>query len=771
MATYTYQITLDGKPLNLNNGNQLLYTDESGLFNGFTLDCIGNMIRVIANRSDGQSTVINILYLNTPSLNCESIQDKLNVIVLTDSSSQGNNANYHFCIQCLGVNGIMNFSYDIPIDDPENFYLFGTLGEHGSNISIANDTFIWQESSSDPYNTQTFQIPEGCLDTPIFNDTSEGDCAAAIVEVNDPPPPPAPCPCFCKYPQSFDTPRGNLKVGDFGSFVDVECTGGCGGKCKLRQVVVGINEQLGVAIWTYSADLEGTFKGCCEGTTTSDPCGTATWCWNEPMKCIAFAVCANAQVGCEECKGDLNIFIKKIPLSIYNKLTGKSDNLNSTIWVNNGGSLAYYFAQGTAAPDDPDATSELGEYITTIDLPDGCCGDRALHVEAVECECDADPVADCGITELTPNPAATTCKPGVDCLVLPCRGCDNPYCEEHDPPDPTTPDNRPWGVGCVNRQCVIIRGGPFPDGPTCGAAGCFFNPEDENPEWDPPLPPPFDPPLPPEDPPVELQIVCQNGKCISIPADEQLFDESGNPLPTGAGYETLDACKQTCELYQKGSYVCIQSDDGSSSCTLVEFEDPLIGYQSLSECEDFCLVTTTEAPTTTTSIPTTTTLVPTTTATPTTTTETPVTSTTSSPPSATCPQGYESCGSGGNWRVNSDCEYDQIFINTTFPECEGDCISYPPGGSDNECIPDSIKEGICCRPTTTTESPTSTTTSAPCNDPAGWSETYNELLSCYSCIYYECLPGGGYATEESCIQNLVDSNVAICETTPQPPPG
>lgn len=761
MATYIYEITLDGKPLIFNNGNQLTFTDEGGSFTHFTLDCVDNLIRVIANFSASQPIVIDVFNLNTQSLTCEDIQDKLEISIVNDSSVESSNAYYHFCISCQTINGIANYTYEVNLEDPQNFSTFGNLGTNQSNVSIQgypDNTgyyLIWQESINDPYNTQTFQIPNSCLNEPTFFNAPEGDCKPEVVEVNDPPPPPAQCPCFCKYPQSFDTPRGNLKVGDFGSFVDVECTGGCGGKCKLRQVVVGINEQLGVANWTYSAGLEGTFQGCCEGTTTSDPCGTATWCWNEPMKCIAFAVCANAQVGCEECKGDLNIFIKKIPLSIYNKLTGKSGNLNSTIWVNNGGRLAYYFAQGTAAPDDPDATSELGEYITTIDLPPGCCGDRALHVEAVECECDADPVEDCGITELTPNPDATTCQPGVDCLVLPCRGCDNPYCEPHDPPDPTTPDNRPWGVGCVNNQCVIIRGGPFPDGPTCGAAGCFFNPPDQDPTGDPPPPPPFDPPLPPEDPPVELQIVCQNGKCISIPADEQLFDESGNPLPTGAGYETLDACKQICELFQRGSYVCIQSEDGSGSCTLVEFEDPLIGYQSLSECEDFCLATTTEAPTTTT-------LVPTTTATPTTTTETPVTSTTSSPPSATCPQGYESCGSGGNWRVNSDCEYDQIFINTTFPECEGDCISYPPGVSDNECIPDSIKEGICCRPTTTTESPTSTTT--PC--PIGWYEGWYAVnnVTCYECLFSECLEAP-YNSRGEC-ENYITDNVGapLCES-------
>ena len=494
------------------------------------------------------------------------------------------------------------------------------------------------------------------------------------------PPTPQNCSCNCPFPPDFQTPAGNLQIGDGDNIISAPCSGdNCVGNCRFKQTVWFINN--GIAYWTHlmgGIGAEGTGSNC-ECGTTPDPCGSATWCWNEPMKCIAFAVCANAQVGCEECKGDLNIFIKKIPLRIYNKLTGKSDNLNSTIWVNNGGSLAYYFAQGTAAPDDPDATSELGEYITTIDLPDGCCGDRALHVEAVECECDADPVEDCGITELTPNPNATTCQPGVDCLVVPCRGCDNPYCEPHDPPDPTTPDNRPWGVGCVNGQCVIIRGGPFPDGPTCGAAGCLFNPEDPDITDDPPPPPPPDPENPenpeePEEP--EVKIICKNGSCQSS------IIESINGIVI-EGYASMEECEASnCSQYGKYSYICV-STNGSNSCEKFEFEDPLTGYQSLNECEDFCLATTTEAPTTTTAIPTTTTLVPTTTATPTTTTEAPATSTTSSPPSATCPQGYESCGSGGNWKVNSDCEYDQIFINTTFPECEGDCISYPPGFSDN----------------------------------------------------------------------------------------
>lgn len=730
-----YEVFVD---IGLNDPFSLGTIETDASFGGTSLDCntFSPTYGILGSNYEGDA-------------NC-------NPIAPTTTASPNNSYAFHFCISCTGANGTRTFEYDAPIEDINTFSQFGNLGTSNSNVEIygsGSDYWVsFREDAQNPAAYKNYDIPSGCLDQPVIGSGSGCEPGVVVTE-GTPPPTPQNCSCSCPFPPDFQTPAGGLQIGDGDNIVSAPCSGdNCVGNCRFKQTVWFINN--GIAYWTHlmgGVGAEGSGSNC-ECGTTPDPCGSATWCWNEPMKCIAWSVCANAQVGCEECKGNQYIFKKKIPLSIYNKLTGKSGNLNSTIWVNNGGVLSYYFAQGTAAPDDPDATAELGEFITDIELPGGCCGDRALHVVAVECDCDADPVEDCGLEELTPNPAATTCQPGVDCLVIPCRGCDNPYCEPHDPPDPTTPDNRPWGVACINGQCVVIRGGPFPDGPSCGAAGCIFNPPDENPDDDPPppLPPPEDPedPTTEEPPQPEVKIICRNGGC------EESIIESINGI-TIQGYASMEECQASnCSQYGKYSYICVNTN-GVNSCQEFVFDDPLTGYQSLNECGDFCLVTTTTAqPITTTESPTSTTVEPTTT--------------------TPCP--------GDSvlayvWVFDSELQCATCY-QTEDTICAGtingpelDCLAQVAiHNAQNDCITTESPTET----TSTTQSPTSTTaepttTASPCNDPPGWIETYNELLSCYSCVFNQCQPGG-YASQESCNQNLINSNVAICETTPQPPP-
>ena len=632
-----------------------------------------------------------------------------------------NNAAYHFCITCNSNIGVKTFQYTVPLKDPDNFLTFGNLGTHGSNVVIHGNGLggfyiVWQESIFDNKNTQTFNVPDNsCSDMPLFyNGTQMQDCISGLVDLQTVPTTVKPnCNCSCFSPPSFQTPATGLQVGSFGNIVSTPCSGsGCTGSCLWKQAVIGINND--IAIWSHimgGIGGEGTGKNCQCGTeTTPDPCGSATWCWNEPMKCIAWSVCQNAQVGCDECKGNQYIFKKKIPLSIYNKLTGKDpSNLNSTIWVNNGGVLSYYFAQGQADPNDPDATPELGEKITDIELPGGCCGDRALHVVAVECDCDADPVQDCGLEELTPNPAATTCQPGVDCLVLPCRGCDKPYCEPHDPPPTTTPDNRPWGFSCINNSCVLIQGGAFSDGFSCAAAGCLFNPPDENPHDDPPPPPPPDPenPTTQEPPQPQVKIICLNGSCIEMQSSslESSIGEDGQPLVSISGFSSMDECISSgCQNYGRYLYQCVPD---FNTCIKILYDDKYLGspniYQSPDEC-DLCLSATT-----------------TTTAEPTTTTEGP-TSTTTAEPTTTTPCPGDSV-LAYVWVFDSELQCATCY-QTQDTICAGtingpelDCLFQVAGHNAENCVTTES-------PTTTTESPTTTaeptttegptTTACPC---------------------------------------------------------
>ena len=748
-----YEVFVD---IGLNDPFSLGTIETDASFGGTSLDCntFSPTYGILGSNYEGDA-------------NC-------NPLTPTTTPNPNNSYAFHFCISCTGANGTRTFEYDAPIEDINTFSQFGTLGTSNSNVEIygsGSDYWVsFREDAQNPAAYKNYDIPSGCLDQPVMG-SGPGCTPAVVVTEGTPPPTPQNCSCSCPFPPDFQTPAGGLQIGDGDNIVSAPCSGdNCIGNCRFKQTVWYINN--GIAYWTHlmgGVGAEGSGSNC-ECGTTPDPCGSATWCWNEPMKCIAWSVCENAQVGCEECRGNQFIFKRQIPLRLYNKLTGKDpDNLNSTIWVNNGGSLAYYYAQGTAAPDDPDATAELGEYITTIDLPEGCCGDRALHVIAVECDCDADPIEDCGLEELEPNPVATTCQPGPDCLVVPCRGCDNPYCEPHDPPDPTTPDNRPWGVACINNQCVVIRGGPFPDGPSCGASGCSFNPDDPDITDDPPPPPPppdpDEPTPPPEPPPPETKIICRNGGC------EESVIESINGIVI-EGYATMEECQSSnCSQYGKYSYICVNTN-GSNSCEKFEFEDPLTGYQSLNECEDFCLATTTEAPTTTeepttTESPTSTTAEPTTTTeSPTSTTETP---TTTSQPSGGCPSGYEACGGENtySWMLNDVCEW-QLVEST----CEEGCESYPP-----DFIPlceegqQQSANGVCCRPTTTTETPTTTGSPTTTECPIGWYEGWYSVSygECSSCFFSECLENPNNSRGE-CEDQILALGGSVCETTPQPPP-